>query len=121
MSQTVAGIDLSLDILDATVYLSVHNGAPGADGSTNEAAVTRQAITFAAPVTDGTGRSRSNSSEHTFTDPGAATYEAWSIWDSLTGGVCRWIIPFDTNRTLIAGDDLRAAVGAVKCQINPSA
>lgn len=121
MAQTVAGLDLSLDILDATVYLSVHNGAPGADGSTNEAAVTRQAIAFAEPVTDGTGRARSNSGELTFTDPGAATYQAWSIWSALTGGTCIWIVPFDTNRTLVAGDDLRAPVGGVKCAINPSA
>lgn len=120
MAITVAGMDLALDLLDGPVYISVHNGAPGADGSTNEAAVTRQAITFGAAGTDGaTGRERANTTEHTFTDPGAATYEAWSIWDAATAGTCRWIIPFDVNRTLVAGDDLRAAIGAVVCGVTP--
>lgn len=118
MAITVAGLDGALGILDAIVYLGVHTGAPGADGSTNELAGTRPAVTFAAAVTNGTGRSRSNSGEITLTDPGAATYEAWSVWSAATGGTCYWVVPFDANRTLLAGDDLRLPVSGLTCKID---
>lgn len=123
MAITVAGMDAALGILDATVYLGVHNGAPGADGSTNELAGTRPSIAFGAAATDGTGRQRQgpSGSAITFTDPGAGTYEAWSIWSAATSGTCYWVIPFDTNRTLLSGDDLRAAVNAITCKIAPAA
>jgi hypothetical protein len=120
MAITTAGMDAALALLDATVYLGVHTGAPGADGSTNELAGTRPAITFGAASTDGSGRQRSNTGAITFTTPGAATYQAWSIWTAASGGTCRWVIPFDTNRTLTSADDLRAPVGGVTCKINPS-
>lgn len=118
MAITVAGMDAALAILDATVYLGVHNGAPGADGSTNELAGTRPAITFGAAATDGTGRQRGNSGAITFTTPGAATYQAWSVWTAASGGTCRWVIPFAENRTLGAADDLRAPVAGVVCKID---
>lgn len=120
MSITTAGMDGALAVLDATVYLGVHDGAPGADGSTNELGGTRPAVTFGAAGTDGgTGRERANTNEVTFADPGAGTYQAWSIWSAATGGTCLWIIPFDVNRTLVAGDDLRAAIGAIQCGVTP--
>ena len=119
MAITVAGLDAALGLLDATVYLGVHNGAPGADGSTNELAGTRPAITFGAAATDGTGRDRSGpTAAITLTDPGAGTYQAWSIWSAATAGTCYWIIPFTDNRTLVAGDDLRAAIDAIACKID---
>jgi hypothetical protein len=120
MAITVAGLDAALGILDATVYLGVHNGAPGATGSTNELAGTRPAITFGSPGTDGTGRQRQGptGSPIVFTNPGAGTYQAWSVWTAASGGTCRWIIPFDENRTLLAGDDLRVPVNAITCKID---
>lgn len=118
MAITVTGLDAALGILDATVYLGVHTGAPGADGSTNELAGTRPAVAFNAAVTNGTGRSRSNTSEITFTDPGAGTYQAWSVWDAATAGNCLWVVDFDTNRTLIAGDDLRLPATSLTCKID---
>jgi len=118
MAITVTGMDGALGILDATVYLGVHDGAPGADGSTNELAGTRPSVGFDAAGTDGTGRSRKNTAEITFTDPGAATYEAWSVWDASTAGNCLWVIPFDTNRTLIAGDDLRLPITSLTCKVD---
>ena len=123
MAQTVAGLDQSLAILDATVYLGVHTGAPGADGSTNELAGTRPAVAFGAATNAAApgGRQRSNTAAITFTDPGAATYQAWSVWTLATGGTCLWVIPFDTNRTLSAGDDLRLPIGDLDCIIRSSA
>jgi hypothetical protein len=120
MAITTVGMDGALGILDATVYVGVHTGVPGADGSTNELG-TRYAITFGAATTDGTGRQRANTNEITWTTPGAATYQAYSIWDAATAGNCRWVIDFTTNRTLLATDDLRAAVGAIIAKIAPSA
>lgn len=123
MAQTQAGLDASLGILDAIVYLEVHNGAPGADGSTNQAlGAERPAVAFgAAEAGAGNARRRRNTDEILLTDPGAATYEAYSVWTAATGGTCYWIIPFDTNRTLIAGDDLRLPALGLECGIAPSA
>lgn len=121
MAVTTAGMDGMLGILDAIVYLGVHSGPPGADGSTNELAGTRPAVSFGAAGTDGgTGRQRANDAAVTFTDPGAATYEAWSVWSAATGGTCYWVIPFDANRTLLAGDDLRAPIGGVVASVAPA-
>ena len=122
MAQTTAGLDLSLNLLNATVYLGVHNGAPGVAGATNELAGTRPAVAFnAAEAGTGSARRRRNTAEIVFTDPGAATYQAWSIWTAATAGTCYWVIPFDTNRTLIAGDDLRLPAVGLDCAIAPSA
>ena len=123
MAVTTAGMDAMLGILDATVYLGVHDGAPGADGSTNELAGTRPAIAFGSAETDGgTGRQRRGPSGTaiTLTDPGAGTYQAWSVWSADSGGTCYWVVPFDTNRTLSAGDDLRAPVNGVTCSVAPA-
>ena len=122
MAQTTAGLDQSLDLLNATVYLGVHDGAPGADGSTNELAGTRPAVAFnAAEAGTGSARRRRNTAEIVLTDPGAGTYQAWSVWSAATGGTCLWVIPFDTNRTLISGDDLRLPALGLECAIAPSA
>jgi hypothetical protein len=123
MAQTVAGLDAALGILDATVYLGVHDGAPGADGSTNELAGTRPSVAFDAAEAAGApgGRMRKNTSAITFEDPGAGTYQAWSVWTANTAGTCLWVIPFDTNRTLTAGDDLRLPAGELECIIRSSA
>lgn len=125
MAITTFGMDGALGVLDATVYLEVHDGVPGADGSTNQALGTgRPAIAFGAAASDGgTGRQRSGPTGDAIvlTDPGEGTYQAWSVWTAATGGSCIWVVPFDTNRTLIAGDDLRAPVDAIVCQVAPSA
>lgn len=123
MAITVAGLDVALGLLDATVYLGVHNGNPGADGSTAELAGTRPAIAFGTASTDGTGRQRQGptGSAIMYEDPGAGTYQAWSIWTAATAGTCLWVIPFDVNRTLSTGDDLRAAINAITCKIDVAA
>ena len=126
MAITTAGMDAMLGILDATVYLETHDGAPGADGSTNRVIATPlPSIAFGAAATDGgTGRERKGPSATaiTLTDPGAGTYQAWSIWNSDNSGTgdCLWIIPFGTNRTLSAGDDLRCPVDGVTCGVAPA-
>ena len=122
MAITQAGLDAALELLDATVYLEVHDGVPGADGSTNQVIATdRPAIAFGAPETDGDYRRRRGPSATPIVveDPGAGTYQAWSIWTAASGGACLWVVPFAENRTLSAGDDLRAAVDAVSCRIKP--
>ena len=113
MPQTVAGLDVSLQVLDSIVYLGVHTGDPGATGALNELAGTRPAVTFGAPATAAApgGRQRSNTEAITFTDPGAGTYTHWSVWTASTAGTCRWTVPFTASRTLSAGDDLRLPIG----------
>lgn len=122
MPQTQVGLDGSLGILDATVYLETHNGPPGADGSTNQALGTgRPAVAFAAAEAGAvSGRRRRNSAEIVIQDPGVGTYQAWSVWTAASGGDCLWIIPFDTNRTLASGDDLRLPIQGLECAITPS-
>ena len=124
MAITEAGLDAALGILDATVYLETHDGAPGAAGADNQVIVTsRPSVAFGSAESDGgTGRQRRGPSATaiTLTDPGAGTYQAWSIWTADNAGTCRWIIPFTDNRTLLAGDDLRAPVNGITCSIAPA-
>lgn len=123
MPQTDAGLDASLSILDATVYLGVHTGDPGASGAANELAGTRPSIAFDAPSDAAApgGRMRENTDPITLTDPGPGTYTHWSIWTAATGGTCLWTIAFDTARTLADGDDLRLPAGGLQCILRSSA
>lgn len=117
---TTAGIDAALGVLDGTLYVSAHDGPPDS-GSLNEANVTRQATTFSAAGNYGAvgGRSRANAAEVLFENVEAGTYQAWSVWTAETAGECLWVVPFATNRTLDAGDDLRGPIDAIECYIEP--
>lgn len=117
MGATTVAMNRMLDVLNV-VYLGAHTGSPGDDGSANAVGGVRPAVTMGAVASDGgTGRQRVNEELVVIGNPGVGLYQAWSLWDAPSGGVCLWVVPFDVVRELFAGDDLRAPVGAVVASV----
>lgn len=86
----------------ANVYLKLHTGDPGEDGTGNAATeTTRQAVTFAAA----SGGSMTSSAAVSWTNVGATeTYTHWSAWDASTAGNCLWSGALSASASVTAGD-----------------
>lgn len=85
-----------------TVYLKLHTGDPGEDGTANAAAnTTRQTVSFSAA----SGGSMASSANVTWTNvPNTETYSHWSAWDASTAGNCLWKGALSTSAAVAAGD-----------------
>ena len=71
----------------ANVFVALHTGDPGDDGSTNEVAggsYARQQADFNAA----SGGVTANAANIDFTNMPATTVMAWSVWTLVTGGTC---------------------------------
>lgn len=88
----------------ANVYVKLHLGDAGEDGTTNPAAnTTRQLVTFSAA----SGGSMASSATVTWTNVSTTeTYSHWSLWDSVgpTGGNCLWKGALSSSASVTAGD-----------------
>lgn len=84
------------------VYLKLHTGDPGEDGTTNAATNTsRQAVTFAAAAT---GSIASNATVTWTNVSTTETYSHWSLWDNSTAGNCLWSGALSSSAAVTAGD-----------------
>lgn len=98
----------------ATIYMALHSGAPGADGSANELSgdgYARTAISFGA-ASDGEAV---NDGAVTFPDPTGdwATATHFSIWSADTGGTCYYADALENPATAETGVPLVFPVGSV--------
>ena len=101
----------------AALFLQLHTGDPGADGTANVATEnSRQAVTFAAPANTGTdGRAQAaTSADVTWTAVAAdETYSHISIWDD--GGVglgsCWYKGPMAAPVPVLTGGDFTFPAG----------
>jgi hypothetical protein len=99
-------LDAALGVATATapaaVYVKLHIGDPGEDGTANPAGnTTRQAITFAAA----SGGTSTSSSQPSWTSVSTSeTYSHVSLWDSLTVGNCIGSGALAASKAVIAGD-----------------
>lgn len=95
---TLRGTSLSV----ATVYLKLHLGDPGEDGTANAAANTsRQLVTFSAAASG----SMASSAAVTWTNVSTTeTYTHWSAWDASTAGNCLWSGALSASASVAAGD-----------------
>jgi len=86
----------------ANVYLQLHTGDPGEDGTSNAASETsRQAATFAAA----SGGSMATSATAEWTSVAATeTYSHWSLWDAASSGNCLWTGALSASAAVVAGD-----------------
>lgn len=86
----------------ATVYLQLHTGSAGEDGTTNAAAnTTRQSVSFSTAASG----SMSSSAAVTWTNvPSTETYSHWSAWDASTAGNCLWTGALSSSASVSAGD-----------------
>lgn len=95
---TLRGVSLSV----ATVYIKLHLGDPGENGTSNAAANTsRQAATFSAA----SGGAMATSAAVTWVNvSNTETYSHWSAWDASSGGNCLWTGALSSSASVAAGD-----------------
>lgn len=85
-----------------TVYLKLHTGDPGEDGTSNAATeTTRQSVAFSAAASGSIGSSATVSWTNVST---TETYSHWSMWDASTAGNCLWTGSLSSNAAVTAGD-----------------
>lgn len=86
----------------ATVYVKLHIGDAGEDGTTNAAAnTTRQAVSWSAAASG----SKASSATISWTSvPSTETYSHWSLWDASTAGNCLWTGALSSSAAVTAGD-----------------
>ena len=86
----------------STVYLQLHTGDPGEDGTANAAGeTTRQSVSFSAA----SGGSMSSSGTVSWTNLSTAeTLTHWSAWDAASGGNALWTGALSGSATVASGD-----------------
>lgn len=86
----------------ANVYVKLHIGAPGEDGTSNAAAeATRKLVSFNAA----SGGSMASSATVEWTNVSTTeTYSHFSLWDNLTTGNCLWVGALSSSAAVTAGD-----------------
>lgn len=85
-----------------TVYLKLHTGDPGEDGTSNAAAETsRQSVSWSAAASGSIGSSATVSWTNVST---TETYSHWSLWDNATTGNCLWTGSLSSSAAVTAGD-----------------
>ena len=86
----------------AAVYIKLHTGDPGEDGTNNAATeTTRKSISFDAA----SGGSMASSAAITWTNVSTTeTYSHWSAWDNLSAGNCLWTGALSSSAAVTAGD-----------------
>lgn len=86
----------------AAVYLKLHTGDAGEDGTANAATNTsRQAVTFSAASS---GSIVSNATVSWTNVSTTETYSHWSLWDNSTAGNCLWSGALSSSAAVTAGD-----------------
>jgi hypothetical protein len=93
----------------AQVYVKLHIGDPGENGTSNAAAeTTRKAVSFGASVS-GTAIS---DADVTWTNvAGTETISYISYWDHVSAGNCLGSGPLTSSQAVSAGDTLQALTG----------
>lgn len=86
----------------ASVYVKLHTGAPGEDGTSNAATeATRKLVSFSAA----SGGSMASSATVEWTNVSTTeTYSHFSLWDNLTTGNCLWVGALSSSAAVTAGD-----------------
>lgn len=86
----------------STVYIKLHIGDPGEDGTSNAAAETTRKLTaWNAAATGSIATSATLSWTNVST---TETYSHWSAWDNSTAGNCLWTGALSSNAAVTAGD-----------------
>ncbi len=99
----------------AALYVQLHVGDPGADGTSNPAVNTeRQLLAFAVPANTGSdGRAQILTSASAFWVgvPATETYSHVSLWDAVTGGDAWYKGPMDAPISVLNGSSFVFAAG----------
>lgn len=94
----------------ANVYVKLHIGDPGEDGTANAATeTTRIQATFGSAASGGT---ISNTANINWTSLAASeTISHISLWDASTAGNCLWIGALSSSQDVAAGGNFTIATG----------
>ena len=86
----------------STVYVKLHTGDPGEDGTSNAAGNTsRQSAAWSAASSGSIATSATISWTNVST---SETYTHWSAWDASTAGNCLWSGALSSSAAVTAGD-----------------
>jgi hypothetical protein len=86
----------------ATVYIKLHTGDPGEDGTSSAATNTsRQSAAWSAASSGSIATSATISWTNVST---TETYTHWSAWDNSTAGNCLWTGALSASAAVTAGD-----------------
>lgn len=85
-----------------TVYIKLHTGDAGEDGTANAATNTsRQSASWAAASSGSIATNATISWTNVST---TETYSHWSMWDNSTAGNCLWTGALSSSAAVTAGD-----------------
>ena len=84
------------------VYLKLHTGDPGEDGTNNAATeTTRKSVSWSAASSGSIAASATVEWTNVST---TETYSHWSLWDASTAGNCLWTGALSASAAVTAGD-----------------
>jgi len=100
----------------ANVYIKLHTGDPGEDGTANAATeTTRQVVTFAAA----SGGSMASNADAVWTSVAAnETYSHISLWDDSTAGNCLWTGALTVSKAVTTGDTFTIPSGQLTLTVD---
>jgi hypothetical protein len=88
--------------MPTTVYIKLHTGDAGEDGTSNAATNTsRQSASWAAASS---GSIATNATISWTSVSTTETYSHWSMWDNSTAGNCLWTGALSSSAAVTAGD-----------------
>jgi hypothetical protein len=88
--------------MPSTVYVKLHLGDPGEEGTSSAAANTSRQSAAWATASSG---SIATSATITWTNvSNTETYSHWSLWDNSTAGNCLWTGALSASAAVTAGD-----------------
>ena len=94
----------------AALYVKLHTGSPGDDGTTNAATETTR--TVCGNFSAASGGATDNDAAITWTSVSTSeTYSHISIWDNATAGNCLFVGALSSSVAVTAGDDFEIAAG----------
>lgn len=109
MSVSNYGENQMLEKIPGTVYVKLHTGDPGEEGTANAAVeATRKAITLGAAASG--VRKNTTAAEYTNV-AGTETYSYVSYWDAVSGGNCWGSGPLAEAKSVTAGESIVFPVG----------
>lgn len=88
--------------IPSNVYVKLHIGDAGEDGTSNAATETTRKVAAWASASSG---AIATSATLEWTNVAATeTYSHWSMWDALTSGNCLWTGALSSSAAVTAGD-----------------
>lgn len=111
------------NLKNGTPYVGLHLAASGpGDTGANEISgngYIRQAATFAAADTDGTGKKAVTSADITFPTASGNWGEigSISIWSAESAGNCLFVAAMTANKTINTGDQLKFTAGEISVKV----